>query len=55
MPAGATTAKNKIPITIQRMNVGFATLRIRTPTKEPSMIPINDGGTIIGITAPLLR
>ena len=48
-------AKKRIPITIQRMNLGFAILRIRTPMNEPKMIPFNEGTNINGITAPLLR
>ena len=48
-------ANNKIPITIQLMNEGFAILRILTPTNEPNIIPTNEGTTISGIIAPLFR
>src|SRR4030042_6276042 len=48
-------AKSKRPITIHLIAFGFVLASIRTPTREPSIIPITDGTTIIGSTAHELR
>ncbi len=44
--------KRSKPITIHFTKVGFATRRIRTPMKDPPMIPTMEGTTIIGMTDP---
>ncbi len=42
-------------MTTCRMAEGRVRARMRTPTIDPSMIPMTDGTTSIGSTAPLFR
>ena len=47
-------AKRSMPMTIHRMTAGLVLARMRTPTRDPSMMPMTEGTTIMGRTAPLL-
>jgi hypothetical protein len=47
-------AKMSSTITIYLIAAGFVLARILTPTIDPSIMPIIEGTTTIGRTAPLL-